>query len=290
MSLGKEDLIRIITVLNTLHDETASFFNMRGLDPTPESRASKELAAFRTESVLTAYTQGNLLIEVSADQLIALFRSLTEPVLTIAPWTSVRAIMESSALASWLLDPGIIARERVQRSFAFRYEGLTQQVKFARASGLDTSKAAARIDDVEKLALSFGFLRIEDAKGRRIGIGQQFPKVTDLIGSVLNEEANYRLLSAFTHAHSWAIQQLSFSKSQESNPEDMVFRRNTTYFEKALQPEAVVFLCHRAAYAFAKPIWYKAQLYGYELPEFIKMLNNVFDSLRFSTTSRFWNG
>lgn len=290
MILVKEDLIRIISALNTLLDEAASFFNIRGFDQSPESKAVAELASFRTKSVQAAYSQGDLLIDVSADHLIALFRSLTEPVLTIAPWTSVRAIMESSALASWLLDPSIIARERVQRSFSFRYEGLTQQVKFARASGLCADKALSRIDDIEKLALNLGFLRIEDAKGRRIGIGQQFPKVTDLIGSVLNEEAIYRLLSAFTRAHFWAIQQLSFSKSQEINPEDTVFTHNTTYFEKALQPEAVVFLCHKAAYAFARPIWYKAQLYGYELPEFIKMLNNVFDSLRFSTTSRFWNG
>ena len=215
MSLAKEELMRIMSALKTLHDETASFFNQRGLNPTPDSQANSELSAFRTKSVQTAYTQGKLLIEVSADQLIALFRSLTEPVLTIAPWTSVRSILESSALAAWLLDPSISARDRVQRSFAFRFEGLSQQVKFARASGLDTTKASSRIDDVETLALSLGFSRVQDVNGRRIGIGQQLPKMTDLIGSVLHEESTYRLLSAFTHAHSWAIQQLSFNQAQE---------------------------------------------------------------------------
>lgn len=136
MNLRKEELIRIISALTTLHDETASFFNKRGLDPAPGSQAISELTAFRRESIQTSYSQGSLLIEVSADQLVSLFRSLAEPVLTIAPWTSVRANFESSALASWLLDTSISARERVQRSFALRFEGLSQQVKFARASGL----------------------------------------------------------------------------------------------------------------------------------------------------------
>jgi len=289
MRLGKDDLIEIISALTTLHDETASLFNKYGLDPAPGSKAISELTAFRTESVQTSYSQGNMLIEASADQLISLFRSLIEPVLTIAPWTSVRAIIESSALASWLLDPTISARDRAQRSFAFRFEGLSQQVKFARASGLDTTKALLRIDDVEKVALTLGFSIVKDKNGKRIGIGQLFPTMTDLVGSVLQEEPTYRLFSAFTHTHPWAMQHMSFSQAQDKSPDHSDFSRNTTYFEKSLQPEAIIFLCHKAAYAFSRPIWYKAQLYGYELPEFIIMLNRVFDKLRFSNTARFWN-
>ena len=230
-----------------------------------------------------------MLIEVSADQLISLFRSLTEPVLTIAPWTSVRANLESSALALWLLDPSISAQDRVQRSFAFRFEGLSQQVKFARAGGLDTSKDLLRIDDVEKLALSLGFSQVVDQKGKRIGIGQRFPRMTDLVGSVLHEESTYRLCSAFTHAHPWAIQQGSFGQAQDKSTTRSDFSLNTTYFEKKLHPETIIFLCHKAACAFSKPIWYKAELYGYKLPEFSIILNKVFDSLGVSGTERFWN-
>lgn len=125
MNIGRDDLIRIISALNTLHEETAHFFNSRGLDRVPGAQALAELSAFRAESVRTAYVRGNLLIEVSADQLATLFRNLSEPALTIAPWTSVRAILESSALATWLLDPSISTQECVQRSFAFRYKGLS---------------------------------------------------------------------------------------------------------------------------------------------------------------------
>ncbi len=127
MNIGKGDLIRIILALNTLHEETAHFFNSQGLNRVPGAQALAELSAFRAESVRTAYVRGNLLIEVSADQLAALFRNLSEPALTIVPWTSVRAILESPVLATWLLDPSISAQERVQRSYVFRYKGLSQQ-------------------------------------------------------------------------------------------------------------------------------------------------------------------
>jgi hypothetical protein len=289
MRLGKNELIQIISGLGSLHDGTASFFNKYGLDPAPGSQAISELTAFRTKSVQTCYSQSNLLIEVSGDHLISLFKSFTEPVLTIAPWTSVRANLESSALASWLLDPSISARERVQRSLAFRFEGLSQQAKFARSAGLDTSKAPLRINDVENLALSLGFPKVIDKKGNRTGIGQLFPTMTDLISSVLHEEPTYRLCSAFTHAHPWAIQQGSFSQAQDKSPKGSDFSLNTIYFEKKLHPNAIIFLCHTAACAFSKPIWYKAQLYGYALPEFNIILNRVFDTLGVSNTARFWN-
>ena len=286
----KNNLIKIISGLSTLHEKTALFFNKYNLEPISDSRAISELTAFRTESVQTAYSQGNMLIESSADQLCALNKSLTEPVLTVAPFISARANLESSALAAWLLDTTIDAKERVQRSLSFRFEGLYQQVKFAQAAGLDTKAAMKRIDDVEKLALSLGFPPIRDRKGKRIGIGQQFPKMTDLIGSVLNEESNYRLLSAFAHAHSWAIQQLSFIPSQiHNNNNKSNFSSNTKFFEKALKPEAIIFLCHKTAYVFTRPVWNKAALYGYSLLDLKKILNEAFDDLRFSRADRFWD-
>ena len=47
MNIGKDDLIRIISALNTLHEETAHFFNSRGLNRVPGTQALAELSAFR---------------------------------------------------------------------------------------------------------------------------------------------------------------------------------------------------------------------------------------------------
>ncbi|MFA5337430.1 MAG: hypothetical protein WC330_03755 [Candidatus Omnitrophota bacterium] len=284
MNYRKEDLSRMVSSLLILHDETAKFLNKHNLEPTLNSQADKELASFRKESVETAYSQGNLLIEASADHLIALHRSLTEPILTIAPFTSARAILESSALASWLFDPLIVVNERVKRSLSFRFEGLSQQVAFARAARKDISKAVERIDDVEKLAISLGFSTIQDKNGKRIGIAQQFPKMTSLIGSMFNEEYIYRLLSAFIHGHPWAIHQLSFNQIKNSYSSN-----NRFIFEKGLKPEALIFICHKSAYAFSKPIWNRNKLYGYNLSDFAKILNSIFDNSTFVKTSRFWN-
>ena len=102
----------------------------------PACPAARELASARApELVETAFSQGSLLSLAARDQAEALVRSLTEPVLTIAPWPITRNLIEASAIGAWLLDPTIDAHERVSRSFAVRYKGLGQQVKVARAAG-----------------------------------------------------------------------------------------------------------------------------------------------------------
>jgi hypothetical protein len=123
-SVTRDDVIRMVQSLMTLHADLAGFYNTSGPRPAPNSQADIELHTFsRAESVETAYSQGEVLIEAAADNLAAFTKTVTEPVQTIAPWICVRALMEASALASWFLDPRIDARTRVERSLAFRHEG-----------------------------------------------------------------------------------------------------------------------------------------------------------------------
>ena len=208
-----DEAISMMQVVNSLHDNTTRFFNESGHQPSPNSKAALELRTFqRSESVVTAFSQGAVLIEVAADQLMAFSKTVTQPAQSIAPWTCTRAVIEAAALAAWLLDPSLDIRTRVQRSFAFRYEGLSQQVKFARAarSNADLARAAQRIDQVEGVALGLGFSKVENQRKERIGIAQQMPSITDLVNETLGEEETYRLLSAVAHAHSWALQQTKF--------------------------------------------------------------------------------
>ncbi len=203
-----DEAIRMVQALNSLHDDTGRFFNESGHQPSPNSQAALELRAFqRPESVITAFSQGAVLIEVAADQLMAFTKIVTQPAQAIAPWTCTRALIEASALAAWLLEPSLDARTRVQRSFAFRYEGLSQQVKFARVAGTnaDVARVTHRIDQVEDVALGLGFSRVENQRGERIGIAQQMPSITELVNQNLGEEETYRLLSAVAHAHPWAL-------------------------------------------------------------------------------------
>lgn len=120
------DLVYWIEQFHIFHDKIGQLTDSQGMGPTKNSPAYKELHSFQNpESVTTAFSQGSMLIEVSADQLMAFTKTITEPAQAIAPWTCVRAIIEASGLALWLLNPNIGVTTRVRRSFAFRYEGLS---------------------------------------------------------------------------------------------------------------------------------------------------------------------
>jgi hypothetical protein len=287
-----DDVPLMVQVLRNLHDEIGRFLNEYGDQPSPNSLAAVELRTFqRPESLTTTYSQGSILVEVAADQLMAFTKTVTEPVQTVAPWTCVRAVIESCALAAWLLDPNLDARTRVQRSFAFRYEGLIQQVKFGRASGNEagTAKATARIDEVERVALGLGFSREKNRKGKRIGIAQQMPNITDIVAQTLDEEAVYRMLSAMAHAHHWALQQLSFQRVEDGNAygiEGNADGGSVHLTEKNLEPISIAFLCNKAANTFAKPIWYKCQLFGWDIEYLRGILDSAFTGLGLQRAGR----
>lgn len=159
-SVNRDDAIQMVNTINKLHDGVGQFSNKRGFRPSPNSQAASEVTTFqRPESLTTAYSQGILLIEVAADHLMALTKTVSELVQTIAPWSCIRAFVESTALASWLLDPNIDSKNRVQKSFAFRYEGLIEELKFWTSSGSKEAslKIVSRIGEVEQVALGLGF-------------------------------------------------------------------------------------------------------------------------------------
>jgi len=267
------DLTRMVGALVRLHDETGRMLDGYGHDPSPGSQAAGELDEFdNPEFVRVAYAQANMLMESAADHLTAFVKTVTEPVQTVAPWTCVRAAIECGALASWLLDTSLDARTRVERSFAYRYKGLSEQVKFARASSnsADVDKANARIDKVEQDALQLGFPRVANGKGKRIGIAQQMPSITRIVKIALDEETTYRLLSAMVHAHHWAVQKLSFCRVDEGA---------TSLVEKNLEPESVAFLCVKVAHAFANPLRLKLQLFGWPAESIESILASAFVSL-----------
>jgi hypothetical protein len=288
------DIHLLVKAITDLHDTTSEFLNRSGYQPSSNSQANVEIRTFpRSESVITVYSQGDSLIEVAADQLMAFAKTVTEPAQAIAPWTCVRAVIESCALACWLLTPGIDVKTRVQRSFAFRYEGLCQQIKFGHALGDETNsaKVMAHIIDVESVALRLGFPKLVNRKGKRSGIGQLMPSVTELVNQELNEEAFYRLTSAMAHAHNWALLQLSFRRV---SAESLQFVENTSDnvvvhpLEKNLEPISVAFLCYKAAVNFVKPIWYKCQLFGWNHIQLENLFDAVFNSMGIQETQRCW--
>lgn len=82
----RKGLTQILEYICTLHDNLAEFTNRYNSQPLQNSLADVELHQFsRAESLITAYSQGGTLIEVAADQLMAITKTLTEPAQAIAP-------------------------------------------------------------------------------------------------------------------------------------------------------------------------------------------------------------
>ena len=276
------DLKKLIDALMTLHNITGSHFDNSENIPSENSRASQEIEQHKNPGLMRAvFSQGNMLIEVAADQLIAFTRSISEPILTISPWTCVRAIIESGAIAAWLLDPTIDNETRIQRSFSFRYEGLNQQAKYGRSTDgkLQIKEVLTRINELENRALELGYEKVINKNGKRIGIAMQMPPTTQLVKENLNQESAYRLLSSIAHGHHWALQKISFRKIEKDG---------ALFLDKNIDPMSIWYLCNIAAKSFVKPVWFFNKLLGWEALPLINLFNYVFDTLGMAQSERVW--
>ena len=291
-NLGEDFIFPLREALTELYDHTTTLFSDHGDIPTPTSIASKESQASpRPESLVTAWSITTQLIEYSGEHLTAFVKTITEPIEPLACWTCVRSMLESCAIAAWLSEPTIDAKTRVGRVFAMRYEGLDQQLKFGRAVSLlatELDSLADRINDVEKIALGLGYPPVLSPKGKRIGIGQTMPSAAEMIKSMLDEEAMYRLLSAVAHGHSWAIIQLGFEDASATQLQSTVVGINVRPFEKKVYMNGLAYLGLGAAKAFARALWNQSLYMGWDQGKLATVLESVFDKLQAKPSSRFW--
>jgi hypothetical protein len=290
--LGADYLATMRGALSGFYAAVADFRKDQGYGPAPSSQAAGEQATFaRPGSLVTAWSAAFQLIESGGEHLTAFVKTVTEPMEPIACWTCVRSMLESCAIAAWLLDPDIDARTRVGRIFALRYEGLEQNLKFSRVAGLGEAhlrRLSDRIDEVERDAIGLGYPRVENSRGRRIGIGQQMPSATEVIRLELDEEVNYRLLSAVAHGHQWAITQLGFRPVADRPGEALLGGEQVHLIEKAAHPTGIPLLGLCAAKALARPLWSQCRYFGGDLARLTGLFERVFDELRAKPVVRFW--
>lgn len=273
-------------------DEIRSFHADHGNDLAPGSPAVHEQAVSPCpESLVTAWCMAAQLIELGGEHVTVFVKTITEPMEPIACWTCVRSMLESCALASWLLDPSIDERTRLGRVFAIRHEEMEQCWKYVRAtggSGEDLQSIEERIGEVEQVALKLGYPPIVNKRGKRFGIGQKMPSATEVIKLMLDEEEMYRLLSAVTHGHGWAIRVLGFSPVHEGDLRPDVGGVPVAMFKKTVDVDKLALLGLTAAGAFAKPVWDKCNYAGWNKERLIGVLDSTFDKLRLSSRKRFW--
>lgn len=284
-----EQIEKMRSGLKQLRDDLSQFLQLAGYSPAAKSQAANELASCpKPEFVHTVQCQGAFQIEIAADHLTAFLKTITNPVETIAPWACARSLLETSALASWMLDPAIDMRERVARGFAHRYEGLEQQVKFSASAGRDSKSNRQRIDKVEADATALGYDRVLDRRGKRIGIARQLPSTTELIQEVHRKADIYRLLSAFTHGHHWAIQQMSFKVIPDKKIEPAGDGIKLSIITKAVSLNGTAYLVLLAAEVFTLPFWRQCNYYGWDKAALEDILERNFDQIGASKKIRHW--
>jgi hypothetical protein len=277
----------MLSAVNDLFDGSGRIFNQYHHEPAVNSIADQELKSFpKPGLVKDVHYRGMLSMEAAGDHLVGFTACMAEPAKTLAPATCVRGLLESCALAAWLLDPDIDVRTRVGRCFAFRYEGFVQQIKC-----FQVEKRQAEIDlvqnrmvKVEQDAVSLGYHRLLTKSGAINGIAQHMPGITGLIGTTLDLETEYRLLSGVAHGHHWAIQQLGFQDVEAQG----AGRQAIKALEKYVHPNVAMYLGLIAAGAFGKVIWYLWRLYGWDLREVENLLDTTYDRLRVRVRLRFW--
>lgn len=272
----------------SLHGGYSAFVNSQGILPSSQSQAHVEEDQFQhPESIRTVVAQINQLIEVAGDHLTAFVKTITEPMETLAPWTCVRAILESAAVAAWLLDPSVNAEHRVGRSLALRHEGLEQQRKYCGLKDATVAKQLEeRIAELEEQAASWGFSRLIGRDGKRVGIGVPMPPSTTLVRDSLNEEAMYRLLSGVVHGHFWAVHQLGFRLVSTPDAAQVAGYRTS---QKQVNVLGIRALAATTAAVIGRVAWRQCTYYGWEHDELRRLLEPVIEQLGVPTHKRAWS-
>lgn len=272
-----------------LRDAWARHAGSKGYQPLPGSPAERDLKAFaQVESMHTAHAQAWMLVEWTADQLTAFLKTVTNPVETIAPYTCVRSLLEASALTCWIIEPHLAAHSRVARSLALRYEGVEQQMKWARSIGEDPSKAAKRLNDIANSATAMGFAPVNNRKGERMGAGIKWPGVTEIVRDALGKEGLYRLLSAVAHGHHWATQRLGFALDASQDATSAITGHRLRGMTKEPNVMGMGMLAFESALALARVAWYQSLYLGWDCHSMEALLETGFDELGANEAVRFW--
>jgi hypothetical protein len=253
--------------LDTFLDEIKELLVPYSGKPKVGSQAQLELDQCPDLAVQlkVAHSQYWILLETACDHAAALPKLYQEPAVSVAPWTCVRGLLEAASVAAWLADPTISPRERVARSYSRRYDELKQQLSLLRTIGdaQMASLVSTRLSNLTAEVKRIGFDIPKDKKGKQIGIAITFPETTELIKLTLGQEADYRLLSGFAHAQTWAVHQGSFRKLPNEVINEMSgYDLEETKLAKFIYPEVVNYLCWTSISAIGHVLIYGFTLFG----------------------------
>ena len=261
ISVVREALISLNERIESLHGEITR-------PPVAGSPYANEIAVSqRQQSLDKATTKSLMLIDSGREHLMAFVRTITAPMLPIACWTCVRSMLEPCARAAWMLDPTINAETRLRRTFAVRFAGDSEDLKFGRAMSVPEQvidEVKANIARLEREASALGVRRLRDRRTNKkiVGIGVRMPTATEMVKEVLDEEGAYRIFSAVSHGQAEMIRALSFTPVLGIGLTEQMGGSDAQAFNKTAHPDLMAWLGQVAAAALARPVWYEFQYGG----------------------------
>lgn len=286
---GPDHLPEIREALTTLYKGIRPLRGEVAGDPVTGSLFARELADSRyRESLASARSIAMMLLESAGEHMMAFVKTITEPVEPIACWTCIRSMLEPCARAAWLLDPVIGANQRAGRTFAIEFDGMDQDLKFARAMQQPWEEIKSRIEEVEREALRMGYRKLRDKRNRRTGIGLRMPAATEIVREILDEEGAYRIFSAVSHGQAGTIRQLSYAAAPGNRATTWIGSAATTPFRKHVDPDRMAFLGLIAVKAFTRPVWCEFTYAGWDRDPLRRLFKDTFDRLDASPVVRFW--
>lgn len=221
---------------------------------------------------------------------MAFVDTLKPPAKTLSPYTCHRSLLESSAIALWLLDLDINTTQRVGRCYGYRFKEFREQINFYKSdkinpydSQLTVMKIQQRMEEVEAEAIALGYQKLTK-NGKPTGIAIHMPGTVELVKKTLDKESEYRLLSGIAHSYLWATQQVGFKLIEIPDAEG----RKIKAFQKHLHPAMFLFGIILAIPTFARVLWVMGKLYGWDIKEIENVLNQTFDDLGLNDNLRFW--
>ena len=277
--------------------EISSSYSRR---PFPNSQASQELKDCSNKELLEiAYYQGVLQHFVSSDHMSALKRTLEPTVLSFAPWTCARVVLETCSLGVWLLDTEINSKERITRSLNLRLEDENQKIKLLRkklerisnqdqiAELPQKQKANALIEEseirikcLEEKAEESSIAVTKNRKNDLIGFGSGGPpNISDRIDATFKAKDDYAMFSSAAHGNPSMILSLGVNIEQSKKGP----------LTPDLDPDDAMWLIMKTVEWFARTSWTYFNLFGRELKELQFVLEDGYDQVGFiNEESRFW--
>ena len=291
--LGLDYLDDIHVALTDLYCGAARVRGDLTEEPIMGSPAGYEFSgSTRKESLGTARSVAAILLESGGQYLTLFLKSAYTPAEPIACCACIRSLLESCALASWILDPSIDGTDRLRRLLAYRREGLNQQLGFAQAAGQPEDAIREIKERIEQLNIDASKLGAPKGKarnrGRKAG-SVKMPESTHLVQKMLDKGDAYRILSAVVHGHSWAIQQLGFTVELTPPGRLTIDSIYVARMRKTLKLKVVAWLALTAAEAFCIPVWQQFIYEGWDKKPLQELFDASFDRLRVTESRRFWH-